>query len=312
MTGRMLIIRDLQVAQDIKERSKLGWFEQEFDYFAVSYYHDSEQYYLLSSDAKRVYDFAEQSLLDNIYCTPIQSYRKKCPVPSGTEELIAKDLKVTFAKELQKTFSADFFREFSEIFSERENDGAKNILDAWQDMVAGSFDAEILDLFQMLLEEAYRAKVLKSYSYRQYRDFLTEMYEDMGDELLVKDIFKRDFYSMIYKDGEKEHTIINAQKDRLYAKRDELWLKGVQTTPIYQKTYWYNHDYRLIDARKDYEQHLNTPLIRKFISSAQLINDLPTSIAKDEYDSYIMDFTMRYGMGIKPYLDMYRIRWHIK
>ncbi len=312
MTGRILIIRDLQVAQDIKERSKLGWFEQEFDYFAVSYYHDDEQYYLLSSNAKRVYDFAEQSLLDNVYCTPIQSYRKKCPVPSGTEELIAKDLKVTFAKELQQAFSPDFLREFSEIFSERANDSAVAILDAWQDEAAGSFDAEILYLFQTLLEEAYRAKVLKSYTYRQYRDFLAEMYEDMGDELLVKDIFKRDFYSMMYIDGQKENTVINAQKNRLYAKRDELWLKGVQTTPIYQKTYWYNHDYRLIDARKDYEQHLTTPLVREFLSTAKLINDLPAAIAGSEYDDCAEKFSARYGERIKPYLEMYRMRWHIK
>lgn len=60
MTGRFLFIRDLQVAEDIGARARLGWFDKEFNVFGTSFVQGGEQYYLISSNAERIYDFLSQ------------------------------------------------------------------------------------------------------------------------------------------------------------------------------------------------------------------------------------------------------------
>lgn len=310
MTGRFLLIRDLQVAEDIGARAKLGWFDVEFNFFGTAYEQAGEEYYLISSNPIRIYDFiAEQCRLD-IYCSPVDVYVKKCPVPSGTEDLIARDIKLLLGKQLQRKYTPDFLQDFQETFRDIANDGAKDILEAWQEQIDGLFDQELLGLFNHLVQTAYSAKVLKRRSYDEFQRWIQSVYADMGDDLIVKDVYRRDLYSLTYWDGGKRHTVINAQKDRLYVKAQELMKRGILSTPIYGKTYWYNHDYRLTDARKEYEAYLKSDLMEAFLQAADRINNLPSAIDGAFYQEVSNRWRQQYGEEVQDYLAYYQTKWH--
>lgn len=310
MTGRFLFIRDLQVAEDIGARARLGWFDQEFNVFGTSFIQEGEQHYLISSNAERIEDFRAEQLCRDIFCTPVESLVKKCPVPAGTEELIARDIKVLLGKRLQKQYDANFLRDFQQAFSMQANDGAKPLLQEWQKRLDGLFDAEKLKLLELLADAARSAKVLTATSYQALIDWLDDVYQDMGDDPIVKDVYHREFYSLTYWEGERCRRVINAQKSRLYKKADELGQQGILTTPIYGKTYWYNHDYRLSDARQDFEVHLQSQWITAFLHTAHQINALPSSIDARTYQHFSQIWLAQYGAGIGRYLQNYAVKWH--
>lgn len=310
MTGRFLFIRDLQVAEDIGARAKLGWFDKEFNFWGTAYYRDGEEYYLISGSPDRIYDFAEERFCDNVYCTPVQTFTRKCPVPSGMEDYMAQDFKRMLGKQLQQKYPAEFLKEYHEIFCDIANDAAKKDLEQWQIMIDGLFDTEQLYLFELLLRQAYTAKNLKTETYDKFKRWLRDVYADMGDDLIVKDVYKRDFYSLRYWENGQQKLVINAQKLRLHVKVQELAAKGILTTPIYKKTYWYNHDYRLADARKDYETYLTNDLMQHFWETADKFNTLASSVSAEQYQKYSLMWLNRYGEDIKEYLEYYKIKWH--
>ena len=47
LTGRFLLVRDLQVAEDVGNMAKLGWFDKEFNFFGLSYVKNNMQNYLI-------------------------------------------------------------------------------------------------------------------------------------------------------------------------------------------------------------------------------------------------------------------------
>lgn len=310
MTGRFLFIRDLQVAEDIGARARLGWFDKEFDVFGVSYLKAGEQYYLISSDADRIYDFQFEQLCQGVYCTPVETLVKKCPVPAGAEEEMARDIKVRLGKRMQKQYLPDFLQAFQAAFEDAANDSALPLLSPWQERIDGLFDAEKLALFETLVKFARSAKMLTAHSYEQLTDWISDVYADMGDDLIVKDVYRRDLYSLTYWESGRRHTIINAQKSRLSVKADELAERGILTTPIYGKTYWYNHDYRLTDARMDYEAHLQSDWLVQFLKTADEINALPSAVAAERYDLLGQQWLETYGEAVRRYLARYRLLWH--
>ena len=74
MTGRFItgpIVRDLQAAEDIGDRARLGWFDKEFNFFGTAYEKNGEKQYLISANEARIYDFMKEKLGEDIFCTPI-------------------------------------------------------------------------------------------------------------------------------------------------------------------------------------------------------------------------------------------------
>ena len=311
MTGRFLFIRDLQVAEDIGARARLGWFDKEFNVFGTSFVQGGEQYYLISSNAERIYDILSQQLCQGIFCTPVETLVKKCPVPAGAEEQMAQEVKVLLGHQLQKQYDQAFLQDFQQSFSEQANDAAKPLLQDWQVRLDGLFDAQKLQLLALLANAARSAKVLTAPSYQELMDYLTDVYADMGDDPLMKDVYRRDLYSLTYWEKGHRRTVINAQKSRLYVKVSELSEKNILTTPIYVKTYWYNHDYRLSDARQDFEIHLQNQWITAFLDTADQINALPAAIESQMYQRLSQKWLSQYGPGHKRFLQHFAVKWHL-
>lgn len=313
MTGRFItgaFIRDLQVAEDVSDRARLGWFDTEFNFYGTAFVKNGEEYYLISADPVRIYDYIYNALSENLYCTPVESYIKKCSVPSGTEDNMAKDLKILLGKKLREKYPREFLQEFQERFEGiGYEDIAKGILDQFQNDIDGLFDEELLKQFQILVEQAYHERKLTKYAYQNYQRWIKEVQADMDDDLIVKDIYHKTMYCLWYEDNEKWKPMVNSQKDRLYAKQFEMMKKGKRILPIYGRTYWYNTDYRLSDVREDFKNYLNSNLMKCFVELAISIERLPGGLGSEEYRKQAENQVKKYGNKIKDYLIYYNNLW---
>ena len=289
----------------------MGWFDKEFNFFGTTYFDQKEKYYLISSNPTQIYDYAYQSMCKGVYCTPVDVLVKKMSVPAGTEEQVARQIKIALGKQMQKKYSVALLKEFGESFGEIMNDTAKIELEIWQEKLDGLFDREKVQLFEALVDHAFNAKVLKRETYNNFRRWIIDVYADMEDDLVVKDTFHRELHCLSYFENGKQHMVINAQKDRLYVKERELMQKGIKASPIVGKTYWYNHEYRLTDVRKEYEEYLKGELMEIFFKTAERINNLPSAISEEYFQQVSESWLEKYGEGIKEYLEYYHMRWHV-
>lgn len=313
MTGRFItgaIVRDLQAAENIGDRARLGWFDKEFNFYGTAYIKNQETYYLISSNAARIYDFAQEQLGKDIFCTPTEFYMKKCSVPSGTEDSMAMELKIILAKKMRRKYPQKFLQEFQDLFQEKYIDSARAILEQFQGQIDGLFDKEPLRLFGILVEQAYAEHKLTQYAYIKFKNWILDVYADMDDDLIVKDIYHKDLYCLRYRENDQWKTIINAQKDRLYSKRFDLMKKHISILPIYGRTYWYNTNYRLSDARADFEQYLKSDIMEYFFYIANEIQCLPCAISKKFYQKESETLLGKYGEAIKDYLLYYAALWN--
>lgn len=313
MTGRFItgaIVRDLQAAENIGDRARLGWFDKEFNFYGTAYIKNQEPYYLISSNGARIYDFAQKRLGEDVFCTPTEFYMKKCSVPSGTEDSMAMELKMILAQKLRERYPKDFLQEFQSLFQGMYTDSAKAILEQFQDQIDGLFDEELLKLFGILVEQAYGERKLTRYAYIAFKNWIMDVHADMDDDLIVKDIYHKDLYCLRYQENNQWRIAINAQKERLYSKRFDLVKRHIAALPIYGRTYWYNTDYRLSDARADFEQYLKSDVMEYFFYIANEIQRLPGAVDEKFYQKQSETLLEKYGEAVKDYVLYYAVLWN--
>ena len=104
--------------------------------------------------------------------------------------------------------------------------------------------------------------------------------------------------------------IYDARKDYVYEKRLSLELSGAIISPILTKVCFYNYDYRLIDARRDFQRALPAIFGEQFRTLLVDLHALPARKSAQEFDQIVRNLTARHGQAVAPTLEMYQHRWH--
>ena len=76
MTAKLEInemFRDLRVAETVGQKLEMGWQEIEFTVYGTAYLKDGEMNYKISSEAGKIYQFIENALTEDIYCSNIHN-----------------------------------------------------------------------------------------------------------------------------------------------------------------------------------------------------------------------------------------------
>lgn len=289
MTGNMQMMmkfRDLQVAEDFSKMAELGYLDKEFTMYGAAFGEDGKRRYIVTGDLDKLYDFDSACTETQTYLTPLLTLTKVCPVPSGCDDDIARTVKVDLAKKLADVYSEEFFAAADTLAQAAEaTDAAEPLLSAWQERLEGIFIEEKLQLFEGLARYAFRRRVLREETYRGYQGWLRHTRREMEDDVVVKDLFERTFYGYAqWADGEKPRYITNANKGSVYRKWQQAQLTGLDVTPIFAKTYWYNYTYTVNDARDAFKAAIQTILGPDYLTLAQKLTDLSSALPAETYD----------------------------
>ena len=240
------------------------------------------------------------------------SLQKICPVPSGQTENIAQSVKRQLALNLQAAYSKYFFQQLYPFTLTAAHDGAKSLLLAQQDDLEGTYAADRLQLFEGLLELAHQGKVLTDASYDYFRAWLTDVYAQMEDDVIIKDLFEKTFYGIAYetKDGRLVYYA-NAQKERLYERKLELEAQGLMVSPIFAKACYYNYTYNINDARDDFKHYLQQVLDSAYMDLVRFIIALPSALDPEEFILARQKTTDQYDDIAQKAWQFYGRLWHI-
>lgn len=251
------LFRDFKVAEDVGKMMSLRRFEVEFTVYGCLFARDGKRQYLISDDEANIYDAISQQGFLDYYPLPIVHLTNQCLVPSGCEEDICQQTKLQLAKYLQSSYSYDFLTRFYKLADIKPNNEAEPLLALLAEKLWGRYHHDWLTLFQGLVDRAYCRKNLNFENYCKHYNWIQMEQRQMDNDGQKKEQFVKILYGMGYQ-GDDSTTIVylNADKNMIDHLIKTKRRQGYLTSTLLAKTYGYNYDYRLEDARKDFKKYL--------------------------------------------------------
>ena len=285
MTAKLEInemFRDLRVAETVGQKLELGWLEIEFTVYGTTYLKNGEMNYKVSSEAEKIYQFMENALLEDVYCSNIQEFTHMCHVPIGMNEDVLMEVKKILAARMYKDYPKELFALLSRVAKDIQNDDAYPLLLEEKDKVEGTFDERKLKDFRVLIKHCYSLRRLSKEHYKELLVWLDREEECMQDSFVTKDVFEKTFYGVAHPLGEGYKYIDDSVREYTYRKKYELEQEGIWTTPIFEETLWYNYQYTLRDCRKTYDAIFKTTMNKELLDKLGALFAEPVAITSSD------------------------------
>ena len=306
----LVLFRDMMTAMDVGQKAEMGYYDVEFDTYGCTHYAGGQRHYHVSASAVKIYDYIERAALEDAYPTaPISEVFKK-PIPRGLKEILELDLKKDLAQKMQSAFSSAFFEDLHQLAHDMTQNTAAELLSDYMDSLECTFDRDRFNLYEDTLVLAVSQKKLSLKDYQLLMTRLNDERKNISSELRPHDLFNQTFYAFGYREEADWHYIYDARKEYVYAKRQTKELAGAIITPVLTKTCFYNYDYRLMDARNDFQQTLPQLFGADYRLLLEQMNTLAPAKSAAEYAQITQDLASRHGEAVRSTLEMYQYRWH--
>ncbi|MBQ2995163.1 MAG: hypothetical protein IJD56_06660 [Peptococcaceae bacterium] len=308
----MVAIRDMVVANDIAEMAALGWFPHEFIVYGCCYIEDGTLYYKVSSQDTELYHFKEECLKKNIYVSPVVELLNRVSVPSGMQDEYMLKTKLKLAKKLQREYDAEFMNRFSLMAEQDGNDSAAELLYNLKHKLIGCFERELLVLVESIIEYAFAQKKLRRATYEELAKWLDYTYSQMEDDVVIQKNFKRTFYGFAYKtETGAVRYFANASEREVYKKKEELYCKGVTSTPILKKVYYYNSQPNLASVRNEFLEVLKGWMDEEYWWYLEQIDEMPAGISGQKIEAMMQNISEQ-DQRLKDHLLYYKTLWQLR
>lgn len=283
----MVAIRDLKCSMDIAEMAALGWFPHEFIVYGCCYVEKGACYYKVSSQDIELYQFKEAAMRQNIYVTPIIERLDRVSVPSGMCDEYALRTKIKLAKQLQCAYEIDLMKQFL-IFAEQDgNDSAIEIVYALKHKLLGCFERDILNLAESIVTYAFQQKKLKRATYEELQEWFSYIYSQMEDDIVLQKNFKRTFYGFAHQTERGTiRYVVNASEYEIRKKKEELYCKGILSTPVLQKVYYFDTQPNLANVKTEFLQQMKQWMDEEYWWYLTTIDALPPFISVETWNEW--------------------------
>ena len=311
----MVATREIVIAQDIAEMAALGWFAQEFIVYGCCYMENGIIYYKVSSQNTELYRFREACMKRGIYVSPVMELLNRVMVPSGMQEEYQLRTKIKLAKQMQQAYEVhdgDLLKTFTLLAGQDDNDNAAVLLYALQKKMRGCFERESVQLVESIVHYAYQQKKLKQDTYQELCQWLDYVYSQMEDDVVIKKNFQRTFYGFAHwNENGVMRYYTNASEGEARKRREELMCKGIHSTPILQKAYYFDNQPDLLQIKEAFVQQLKMWMDEEYMGYLYAIDQLPTTISTEKYMALLQDAEKRKSIAMTDYLRYYQNLWRI-
>lgn len=255
---QQLKFRDLQVAEDVGKKAKLGWVDVEFAIAGCAYLdpETNKLCYMVSSNEEDIYRFVEKSARSNIYPGKILHMQKRFPVPSGMKDAVCEDLMRDLARELKQQYPKEFFRELYQIADYITTDHAAMYLWDMAEEIEGLFDEERLLQFEEMTNYFFGRRLLLPSTYKGLCKWLSDERKNMQDDYMNSRLHKTQLYGAIYELGGKQYSLVDVKRENIYRNLLGKEEAGAFIGPMYAKTFWYNQTTPVATSRTAFKKQL--------------------------------------------------------
>ena len=172
--------RDTTVSELVAQMMELKYFDEQFMYYATAYVENDVIKYRLNRSASAMYDFWANSMERHIYPTGVKRHVQLLKVPSGKEEEKAMEVRDTFIIKLQKMFPKELFQMLAALGAVPPTDGAKDLLEQWQDELELCYEEDQICLYAEASKEAYNRKILTDETWEKIKQWVKSRQEQIS------------------------------------------------------------------------------------------------------------------------------------
>ncbi len=229
------VLRDVQVAQEIRSMAALGKFPKEITAYGLVYYQNGQRYYMLSTEQAKLIRFLNETANQAFFPTLIDSHTERLAIPEGFEEDVIRAVKLQLAQNLAKDYPQQAFACLLEVSQAAPNDSAEDALWHYRRRLESIFDAEKIRAFAAICTRAYLRKNCTLAAYQALSAWCAKRLLQL--ESFVPPVGQRDkrFYGLaVLKDNRLERCIINANLSCIYQEKLALEQQGFLTTIWHQ------------------------------------------------------------------------------
>ena len=246
----MGISRDEICAQRIGLIAEMGSMEEEITVFGCCYLEGGKVKYRVSSDKAEIYHFLLESSDMGLFPTPVHELTVRQLIPAGSKDEVLYQVKRKLAQNLQVLYPADYFAQMKPFAEQKAGNTAWPLLEQLREDMEGLFEADELQLYEMLLRQCCQKKLVDDKHKQQAWNWLEKNRNQMEDDIVIKEKNERTFYGILYLNADGTYgSKINLELERVMEEKISLEQKGVLVSPVLHKTFWYSESNQLAALR---------------------------------------------------------------
>lgn len=237
--NEVAVLRDVQVAQEIRSMAALGKFPKEITAYGLAYYQNGQRHYLITSDQTKLIRFLNEPVNQQYFPTLIDSLTERLAVPEGFEEDVVRQIKLRLAQSLQADYPAQAFACLRALSETEPDTSAEGPLLDYCHQLESVFQTEKIRAFAALCTRAYLRKNCTQAVYERLDAWCGKRLAQLETYVPPVGAREKSFYGLaVLNDQQVERCVINANLSCIYQEKLALEQQGCPTT-IWHK---YNFD----------------------------------------------------------------------
>lgn len=289
----MASIRDLTCIRSVSHMAEYGKYEEEFVVYGCACKENGKLVYRISPQYHEIAKYTHQAEMSYVALSPIVSMLHRGIVQTGQREQILYETELQLARNIQEQYTHAFFDAVKSCLETAPNDEAKTMLNTLREKMNGIFSKEYIQLYEGLVNIAYKAKNLSEESFCEIQKWIRKMKLQMECDIVAKRPFVRTFYGIGYINGQGQYQYkVNADELIILQEQRKLKRDNIPVTPIFQKTYWYDYGIEPKTIRENFKKELELYYNDQYWSYWNMLKACTPAISKKLYETKLADLQL--------------------
>ena len=303
------VLRDVQIAQEIRSLAALGVFPKGILVYGLVYYQKGKRQYMISSDPAKLITFLNDTENFKLFPTPIENYSERLIIPEGEEADITNCVKLKLARILQEKYPEEIF-----VLLENLNNGLANglmeePLVQYRNELESVFNVDKIKAFRDLCTRAYWRKNLSELVYYQLLEWCDKRLAQLADYVPPMGSKQKIFYGFAVLEGQKiQRCVINANLSCIYEERSKLEQQGLYVTAWHEKIFTVEKQESLRSVNREMTEFLRQIYDFGMIDLIEKMEQLPGAVNQRSLEETMLGLS-QYGSAAKQLGRYYGQKW---
>ena len=229
------VLRDVQVAKEIRSMAALGQFPKEITVYGLVFYRNHQRQYMISAEPQKLIAFLNDAANQSYVPTLMERYSERCIIPKGFEEEMVRRIKLKLARKLQAMYPAEIFPLLQQLQDSEPDHTIEMSLLQYRDELESVFYTDKIHAFQDLCTRVYLQRKLSEVFYRQLTEWCEKRIAQLDRYIPPVHEKEKYFYGFAVLEEHKiSRCVINANLSCIYEEKCRLEQQGLLVTAWHQ------------------------------------------------------------------------------
>lgn len=303
------VLRDVQMAQEIRSLAALGVFPKGILVYGLVYYQHGKRQYMISADPAKLIAFLNDVENYRYFPTPMENYSESLIIPEGEEEDTINRVKLKLARRLQQKYPEELFAILAQLNDREDSDYMDDALLSYRIELEDIFDIDKIKAFRDLCTRAYLRKCVSVFVYQQLLGWCDKRLEQLADYVPPMGRKEKIFYGMALLEQQNvSRCIINANLSCIYQEKCKLEQQGYYVTAWHEKLFPMERQESLRGVNQQMTVFLQRIYDVPMIQLIEMLEQAPSAIGADIMQKAIQEISA-YGAEAEALARYYGQKW---